>query len=200
MSNASRSLLRTRFLFQELSKKKFPVFFSATGSSMSCANAAKRAKEQIFQMASNGDSWEFESTIESAYTLSCLTLMAVKNLFRNVLFHYNWMNDECKKEILLHRDDYGNTIMHYFALRDNRDILTYFEKECKKLNVYTCVEMKNNAGECPCKVMQAGRISMFHKQKNACPFWLFNDGCSYIYCRCNETDQVIAPDDPISAY
>ena len=158
----------------------------------SCANADKRAKVQIFHLPSHGRAWEFESTIESASTLSCLTLMAVKNLFKQVLFHYGGMNDECRRVILLHKDDYGNSILHYFALRNNRVILDYFAKECKKLNV---LDIKNNAGQCPSEILDAGRILMCHAHKHACPFWLCNDGCTYAYCQCK--DQDVAPDETI---
>lgn len=108
--------------------------------------------DKIFGTKTNGPSWKIESDKTAARRFTSFTLAALKNLDSLITGFLNSRDVEGKKEVLLHNDQFGNTILHYFALRRGCDddlvkALYVLSEHC---GIDVCEDMKNHGGHCPC--------------------------------------------------
>ena len=114
----------------------------------------------IRALETDGDKWD----IENLHGFTMATTAAVKNLPHIVQFLCCKMVDESMTEqqmrplferVLQGKDHYGNTVMHYFALRENDDALAAL------LRVGGCMCIHNKAGQSATDVRRTKELRMF---------------------------------------
>ena len=114
---------------------------------------------KIKDMRTDGDSWELENV--RGFTMA--TTAAVKNLLHVVkTICCKMVNDAMTEEqmrpeferVLQGKDLYGNTVMHYFALRKNDVAIA------ELLRVGGCMCIRNNAGQSAIDVRKTEELRM----------------------------------------
>ena len=118
---------------------------------------------KISAMPTNGDDWSIETV--TGFTMA--TTAAVKNRMDVVQFiccqmvNRDMTEEQMRPEferVLQGQDLYGNTVMHYFALRAN-EVAT---KEL--LHVGGCMCIRNNAGQSAIDVRRTQELRMLDAQ------------------------------------
>jgi ankyrin repeat protein len=115
---------------------------------------------KIREMTTNGDVWEIENV--AGFTMA--TTAAVKNLVEVVkMICCKTVEQDMTEEqmlpefkrVLQGKDSYGNTVMHYFALRKNDEAIA------ELLRVGGCMCIHNHAGQSAIDVRKTGELRMF---------------------------------------
>ena len=118
---------------------------------------------KISAMPTNGDDWSIETV--TGFTMA--TTAAVKNRMDVVQFiccqmvNRDMTEEQMRPEferVLQGQDLYGNTVMHYFALRANEVAI----KEL--LHVGGCMCIRNNAGQSAIDVRRTQELRMLDAQ------------------------------------
>ena len=124
---------------------------------------AQDAMRALRDLPTNGDRWDIEDI--GGFTMA--TTAAVKNLPDIVKMICCKMVDDTMTEeqmrplferVLQGQDQYGNTVMHYFALRKNDTALTDL------LRVGGCMCIRNHAGQNAIEVRNEQKLRMLDKE------------------------------------